>query len=118
MEGAVEVGMSRPTCGTLRISTGVQLGRCNPSFVWSDDSRYLAVPRYVVRYGLFRRQRMVVIDVVGRTAVSSPETARYFQPESFSGGLLVATKEPFGRATRVSWRIPDELERFTAVAST
>jgi hypothetical protein len=116
VEEAMELGMSNPTSGTLRLSTGLELDRCNPSFIWSDDSRYLAVPRYFVRLGLFRRQRMVVIDTAERKAFASPQTGFYHQPESFSDGLLVVTKEPTRRATRISWRVPEELAKFTAVA--
>jgi len=118
IEEAFELGMSNPTCGTLKVSTGLQIDRCNPSFIWSEDSRYLAVPRFFVRLGLFRRQRMIVIDTVERKAVASPETAYYYQPESFSDDLLVAIKEPFHAAKRVSWRIPEELGRFKSVAWT
>lgn len=116
IEGAFELGMSNPTCGMLKLSSGLQLDGCNPSFIWSDDSRYLAVPRYFVRLGLFRRQRIVVIDTVDRKALASPETTFYYQPESFSDGLLVVTKEPTRAATKIAWRIPDELGRFTPVA--
>jgi hypothetical protein len=116
IDEAFELGMSNPTCGALTLSTGLRLDHCNPSFIWSDDSRFLAVPRYFVRFGLFRRQRMVIIDPVERNAGASPETSYYFQPESFSDGLLVAIKEPHATAKRVSWRIPEDLERFAAVA--
>jgi len=61
---------------------------------------------------------MIVIDTVERKAVASPETAYYYQPESFSDDLLVAIKEPFHAAKRVSWRIPEELGRFKSVAWT
>jgi hypothetical protein len=115
IEKAFELGMSNPTCGTLRLSTGLRLDQCNPSFIWSDDSRYLAVPRYFVRLGLFRRQRMVVIDAVEQKAVASPETAFYYQPEAFAAGLLVATKEPSRSATRITWRIPEALAGFRSV---
>ena len=115
IEGALELGMSNPTCGTLRLSTGLQLDQCNPSFIWSDDSRYLAVPRYFLRLGLFRRQRLVIIDTVDRKAFASPERTFYYQPESFVDGLLVVTKEPTRIAKRVAWRIPDELARFRPV---
>ncbi len=107
--------MSNPTCGTLTLSTGLELDRCNPSFIWSADSRYLAVPRYVRRLGFFRRQRIVVIDTVEAKVLASPDTAFYFQPESFADGLLVVTKDPCGSATRVSWRIPVDLATFTPV---
>ena len=115
IETAHEVSMGNPTCGTLRLSTGLEIERCNPSFVWSEDSRYLAVPRFVFRFGLFRRQRMVVIDVLERRALASPETAFYYQPQSFSAGALVATKEPFHSATRAVWHVPEELARFKAI---
>jgi hypothetical protein len=59
---------------------------------------------------------MVVIDTVGRKAFASPQTTFYYQPDSFSGGLLVVTKEPTRLATRVTWRIPEELATFADVA--
>ena len=113
---AWEVSMGNPTSGLLCVSTGLHIERCNPSFLWSHDSRYLAVPRYVHRFGLFRRQRMVVVDVVERRGFASPETAFYFQPESFAEGILTATKEPFHSATLVTWRIPETLAGFEEVA--
>jgi hypothetical protein len=109
---ASEVSMSNPTVGTLVISTGLRLDQCNPSFLWSDDSRYLAVPRYFRRLGLFRRQRLAVVDLVQRRVVVSRRAAWYFQPESFCGGLLVVVQEPFRAAKRVSWRVPEELTAF------
>jgi hypothetical protein len=110
-----EVSMGNPTCGTLRISIGLELERCNPSFIWSDDSRYLAVPWYFYRLGLFRRQRIVVIDTRERRALASRETAYYYQPESFAAGRLVVTKQPFRSAKRVTWQIPADLAGFKAI---
>ena len=80
---AGEVSMGNPTVGTLQLSNGFALKQCNPSFIWSGDSRYLAVPRYFHRFGLFRRQRLIIIDVVDGCVVESKKTACYFQPESF-----------------------------------
>jgi len=34
-----EIGMGAPTSGRLVLSTGLQLAGCNPSMVWSEDSR-------------------------------------------------------------------------------
>jgi hypothetical protein len=115
IEEAHEVSMGNPTCGTLRLSTGLQLDRCNPSFIWSEDSRYLAVPRYFSRFGLLRRQRMVIIDLLERRALVSPERAVYYQPESFTAGILVAVREPFRSATRAVWEIPKSLAAFEAI---
>jgi hypothetical protein len=117
IDPAYEISMGNPTFGTLRLSAGLELERCNPSFVWSEDSRYLAVPRYFRRLGMLRRQRMVVIDTLKRLALASTETAYYFQPESFSRGRLVATKNPFGSAEQIVWDIPADLGSFKPVAA-
>lgn len=114
---ASEVAMSCRTSGDLIVSNGLKLDWCNPSFIWSDDSRYLAVPRYVIRFGIIRRQRMVVIDVRERVAYASPKGAFYFQPESFIGGTLVAVREPFHAAERITWRIPEALSAFAPIKS-
>lgn len=117
IDTAYEVSMGNPTCGTLRLSTGLELERCNPSFIWSDDSRYLAVPRYFYRLGLFRRQHMVIIDTLEQCVVASTETAYYYQPESFSVGLLVATKEPFRSSEQIIWHIPEDIPGFKPVSA-
>ncbi len=109
---AYEVSMGNPTVGTLRLSSGLRLDRCNPAFLWSDDSRYLAVPRYYMRFGLFRRQRIAVVDTLARRIAESSETAWYFQPESFMHGLLTVVKEPTRSARRLSWRLSEDLPGF------
>ena len=117
VDPAYEVSMGNPTLGALRLSAGLVLERCNPSYIWSEDSRYLAVPRYFFRLGLFRRQRMIVIDTLMRLIHASTEIAYYFQPESFSRGQLVATKNPFGAAEQIDWDIPADLGSFKPVAA-
>jgi hypothetical protein len=104
--------MSNPTRGTLNLSIGLRLNSCNPSFVWSDDSRYLAVPWYFSRLRVFRRQRMAIVDLALRRVLVSAQTAYYFQPESFCEGVLDATREPFHNPEKVHWRIPGDLRGF------
>lgn len=87
-----EVSMGNPTFGLLCVTGGPHIHKCNPSFVWSDDSRYLAVPQYS---GFFGRQRVLVLSFQEKRVFASKETAWYFQPESFSGGELVVTINPF-----------------------
>ena len=36
---AYEISMGNPTYGTLILSNGINIGRCNPSFIWSNDSK-------------------------------------------------------------------------------
>jgi hypothetical protein len=52
---AFEVSMSNPTVGTLRLSSGLQLDRCNPAFLWSDDSRYRRRQTKLDRWSPWRR---------------------------------------------------------------
>src|SRR5437588_12269071 len=92
IDPATEVSMGNPTSGTLCVSNGLHLARCNPSFVWSDDSRYLAVPQY---FGFFGRQRLLIISFEEKRAFASKEREWYFQPESFSRGQLLVTINPF-----------------------
>lgn len=110
---AHEVSMGNPTVGVLVLSTGLTLSSCNPSFLWSSDSRHLAVPRYFRRFGVLRRQRLAVVDVKGGRVFESRDTAWYFQPEVFASGTLVALKDPLTSRGRVAWRIPEDLDRFT-----
>jgi len=84
---AWEVSMGNPTIGILKLSNGFELDRCNPSFIWSDDSRYLVVPRYFNRFGFFRRQRVV----------------------------LIVTRAPHSDASLVKWGIPEDLNQFDSV---
>jgi len=109
IDPATEVSMGNPTSGTLCLSNGLHLARCNPSFIWSDDSRYLAVPQYFHKLGLFRRQRLLVIDFAKHRIHASRASAWYYQPESFVVGRLVAIVNPSSRKRQVEFQIPDDL---------
>ena len=88
IEEAFEHSMGNPTVGTLRTSDGLELPGCNPAFLWSDDSRYLAVPRWCRRFGLFRRQRLAIVDVGARAVYVSRFTYWLLLPTAFAGGRL------------------------------
>jgi hypothetical protein len=88
IEQAFEHSMSNPTVGTLRTSDGLELPNCNPAFIWSDDSRFLAVPQWRRRFGLFRRQRLAIVDVVARAVYVSRFTYWLLLPTTFQGGRL------------------------------
>ena len=88
IDEAFEHSMSNPTVGTLRTSNGLELSKCNPSFLWSDDSRFLAVPRWCWRFGFFRCQRLALVDVLARTVYESPFTHWLMLPKTFEHGRL------------------------------
>jgi hypothetical protein len=96
---AREIGMSDPTAGELRINDKFVIPRCSPAFIWSDDSRFLAVPQW--KYWLRRRQRLLIIDVVANTIVASRAIYRLLVPDSFRGGVLTATDSPIWKPKQV-----------------
>jgi len=108
--------MGNPTSGTLRIEGTIQLERCSPAFVWSDDSRYLAVPQF--GGGFLRRQRLLIVDMLERRVYRSKGKAPYFQPESFREGEVVVTENPSRRPREIRFHIPGDLgDRFSVVAA-
>jgi hypothetical protein len=106
-----EVSMGNPTLGTLCVSDGLHVDRCNPSFVWSDDSRFLAVPKYFLWFGIFTRQRIVVVDFIARRVYASRLMTWYFQPETFVGGTLVVSLNPFRSKRKAVFKIPSDLDK-------
>jgi hypothetical protein len=94
---AMEHSMSNPTVGTLRITDGLELQKCSPAFLWSDDSRYLAVPQWHWRFVSGLRQRLVIVDVEYRTVYTSRFTGCLLLPKTFDQGKLeVLISQSFG----------------------
>lgn len=106
IDPAYEVSMGNPTSGLLCVTGGPHLDRCNPSFLWSQDSRYLAVPQY---HGFFGRQRMLIVAFEEKRVFASKQREWYFQPESFSGEELIVKINPFKSERVATFRIPSEL---------
>ena len=116
IDPAHEVSMGNPTNGTLELSNGLCLPKCNPSFIWSDDSTYLAVPQFT--YNWFwgtGKQRLLIIDVNKNRGWQSPKIAYYIQPETFRGGELAVTLNPFRKAKTMTHSIPKDLGTFTTI---
>jgi hypothetical protein len=110
IDPAYEVSMGNPTSGMLCITGGPHIERCNPSFLWSDDSQYLAAPQFFERFGVLRRQRLLILAMKDRRVFASNTIAFYFQPESFSAGQLIATTEPFSAyRDEVRFNVPGDL---------
>jgi len=107
VDPGIEKGMSNPTSGTLCVTGGPHIEGCNPSFIWSDDSRYLAVPQF---HGFFGRQRILIVAFELKRIFASNQRERYFQPESFSQGQLVVRINPASKSARLTiFKIPSDL---------
>ena len=111
---AVEVSMSNPTIGLLVFSNGMTIEKCNPSFIWSDDSRYLAVPQYNSNWFFgIGKQRLLVVDILENILYESRKLAYYIQPEKFTRGTLTVTIEPARKAKSVTYEVVDIIKTFS-----
>lgn len=111
-----EVGAGQPPVGELRLSDGLVIESCAPYLVWSDDSRYLAVPQHTCSTGFFGRSfswRLLVIDTGHRVIFGSKAFKTWPRPESFSGNHLVVGTNPGNRSVETAWSIPGDLAKFT-----
>ena len=115
VDPAIEKGMSNPTSGTLCVTGDPHIEDCNPSFIWSDDSRYLVVPQF---HGFFGRQRILIVAFESKRIYVSNQREWYFQPESFSQGQLVVRICPAFKSTRLmNFKIPSDLStQFSALS--
>ena len=87
---AHEFGQGSPTTGTLVLSNGLRFERCNPSVVWSDDSKFLAVPQWTT----VPHQRLLVI-AMEREAIGYPrELFSLLELHSFSAGKIKGVDSP------------------------
>lgn len=96
IKNATEVSMGNPTTGTLILSTGLEVENCNPSFIWSDDSKFLAVAQYTFSRIWGRgKQKLLIIDVNNGSAWRSSKLAYFLQPETFQNEKVTVTINPF-----------------------
>lgn len=97
ISGAGEICMGGPTCGTLVISENRKGGQvmarvelCSPSFVWSSDSRALAVPQWRKD----RSQRLCVVSVPAGVVRAAPGTFAVLELHAFEQGIVRGVDSP------------------------
>ncbi|MCL4692161.1 MAG: hypothetical protein KJ060_06595 [Candidatus Hydrogenedentes bacterium] len=84
--------MSGPTKGALRIHGLFDIPDCGPDFLWSDDSRYLAVPQWHYRFR--PRARIVIVDTREKKIYASRTRYKIAQLEAFANGVLTGVESP------------------------
>lgn len=92
LDGAVEIFMSGPTKGILRIHGLFDIPDCGPDFLWSDDSRYLAVPQWHYRFR--PRARIVIVDTREKKIYASRTRYKIAQLEAYANGVLTGVESP------------------------
>ena len=85
-----EIHMGAPTIGEIKVSNGFILNSCSPSMVWSDDSRYLAVPQYSVG----NSQLILVLDTKMNKLGHSSNFYRVLELYSFQDGVIHGVDSP------------------------
>jgi hypothetical protein len=110
---AIEVGMGAPTSGTLVISdnqggrTHVRVESCNPSIVWSSDSRTMAFPQWTPD----RQQRLCVVSFPGGVVRSLDENFRVLELHSLEGGIVRGIDSPVYMPRGFERPVEDLIER-------
>jgi hypothetical protein len=92
-----EVGQGGPAYGTLKLSNEMTFKACNPSAVWSDDSKFLAIPQWTDR----RMQRLLVISIEQASAGFAPDIFRVLELHSFSGGKIKGIDSPLHKPREI-----------------
>ncbi len=90
IDDANEVGQGAPTHGTLVLSNGLTFEGCNPSAVWSDDSKFLAVPQWTRA----RRQRLMVISIEKQSVGYASDIFNVLELHSFFAGKIKGIDSP------------------------
>jgi hypothetical protein len=103
---AVEIAMGGPTRGLLRFSNGFTIEGCNPSIVWSSDSKYLAVPQWAED----RTQKLLVVEPAARRTRVMPGSYRVLRLESFAGGVIRGVDSPIYMPVRLEVAVTDAMQ--------
>jgi hypothetical protein len=90
IDEASEFGQGSPTIGILELSNGLTFDNCSPSAVWSDDSKFLAVPQWKAT----QQQRILVISTEQATFGYPAAIFSVLELHSFSGGKIKGIDSP------------------------
>jgi hypothetical protein len=99
----MEIAMGGPTHGVLKIiekksgDSVIELSDANGSFVWSDDSESLAVPRWIRG----RNQELVVVRLDTGRHESLHGVYRVLELSSFVEGVVAGVDSPIHRPVEI-----------------
>ena len=96
-----EVCQGGPTYGKVIVSNGMTFDSCNPSFVWSADSKYLAIPKWTH----YREQRLLLVNAEHRTGELLPDVFQVLELHSFAGGTIEGIDSPVFKPRRISIKV-------------
>ncbi len=111
---AWELNMSGPTYGKLFVGDTFRIENCNPTFKWSEDSRYVAVPKWIG--SLWKRERLLVLDLHEMKIYTSRKKWGLLVVDGSSGGVISLTNSPHHKPKQI--RVPMEEVRNKYTVST
>jgi hypothetical protein len=114
---ATEIAMGGPTRGVLVIAENQRDGRvharlesCSPSFIWSNDSRALAVPQWTPS----RKQLMAIVSVPsGRVALVAGEF-HVLELHAFERGVVRGIDSPVYMPRNIQFPVEGLIENESA----
>jgi hypothetical protein len=98
----IEIAMGAPTIGSISVGQDTIL-RGNASIIWSNDSRYLAFPKW----HLDRSQTLGILDTDSHKEGVWSCSAAVYQTISFENGLLKVQVDPLTSSAMESHSIAD-----------
>lgn len=113
IDEASEIGQGAPTSGMLKLSNGLTFQRCNPSAVWSDDSKFLAVPQWTER----NMQRLLVISTEQKSVGYAPDIFSVLELHSFSEGKIKGIDSPIYKPHEIEIEISEVQWKETETAT-
>jgi len=105
--------MSGPTKGILCIAGLFDIPDCNPTFLWSDDARFLAVPQW--KYFLRRRERLLVVEAETKAVFASPSKFRLLDLKTFSGGVITGIDSPIWKPRNIAISLSEVTEKYNRI---
>lgn len=103
---AEEIAMGAPSGGLLTLSNGFSINRCNTSIVWSDDSRYLAVPRWTENLA----QRLMIIDVANNKVFYDDKLYRVLELHEFKGNTVYGIDSPIHKPEKLEVNVSELID--------
>jgi len=113
VEDAWEIYMAGPTKGNLIIKNVFQIPDCSPTFVWSNDSQYLAVPQW--KYWFRRRERLLILDANKKTIHASRSIYQLLILNDFVDGILTGIDSPVWKPKEIKVSVREALAKYKRI---
>jgi hypothetical protein len=112
IDKAFEMGMSNPTIGQLKVDGELTLDNCSPVFLWSDDSRYLALAQWIFRWLFRSRERLIILDMREKQAYLSRPQYTNIIIKSFDGDTIELIDSPTWKSQKMTISLTEASNSF------